>query len=175
MNNMNKLKNIFIIALASLVMLSHSGCFGSFQLTKMVHELNQDISSDKFIQEVVFIFLFILPAYEAAFICDVLVMNLIEFWTGANPVAMNEGDVEIKYIQKGDEIFQFTATKNKMNVKQIAGKKAGEEFSVIYDPQNASCYLDYNNQLTKMADIKVGYKTDITYYLPNNKSIKHRI
>lgn len=172
---MKKLRNYVIIALASLVMLSHSGCFGSFQLTKMVYEMNKDISSNKAVQEVVFLICIILPVYWGASIVDALIFNLVEFWTGSNPVAMNEGDVEIKYIQKGDEIFQFTATKNKMNVKQIAGKKAGEEFSVIYDPQNASCYLDYNNKLTKMADIKVGYKTDITYYLPGNKTIKSRI
>lgn len=63
-----------------------SACVGSFRLTNKVLEWNQGLG-DKFVNEIVFIGLNILPVYEVTVVADAVVLNAIEFWTGSNPIA----------------------------------------------------------------------------------------
>ncbi|MDE6669124.1 MAG: DUF3332 domain-containing protein [Muribaculaceae bacterium] len=65
--------------------LTLSSCIGSFSLTRQVIDWNKQVGS-KFINEVVFFALWIVPVYEVTFLCDVLVINSIEFWSGSNPL-----------------------------------------------------------------------------------------
>lgn len=61
-------------------------CFGSFGLTRKVWGFNKDVSTNKFVQELVYLALVILPVYQLASIGDALIFNTIEFWGGKNPV-----------------------------------------------------------------------------------------
>jgi hypothetical protein len=62
------------------------GCYGPFLLTKAVHKVNGGVPVGIFRQIVFWVFL---PAYGVAVIGDMLVMNLIDFWTGVpSAVAM---------------------------------------------------------------------------------------
>ena len=65
--------------------LTLSSCIGSFSLTRQVIDWNNQVGS-KFINEVVFFALWIVPVYEVTFLCDILVINSIEFWSGSNPL-----------------------------------------------------------------------------------------
>lgn len=56
-----------------------AGCFGPFVLTKALHELNARVPLGIFQQ---IVFWLILPAYGFTVVGDLLVMNLIDFWTG---------------------------------------------------------------------------------------------
>ena len=70
-----------VILAGSLVLPS---CIGSFALSNKVRAWNQTIDN-KFVNEVVFLALWIVPVYEISMLADVLVINSIEFWTGENP------------------------------------------------------------------------------------------
>ena len=85
---MKKSKTSLIVALLSGCIL-FSSCIGSFRLWNGVKEWNQGLSN-KFVNELVFIALNIVPVYGIAYFADVVVLNTIEFWTGSNPVASNE-------------------------------------------------------------------------------------
>lgn len=65
--------------------LTLSSCIGSFSLTRQVIDWNNQVGS-KFINEVVFFALWVVPVYEVTFLCDILVINSIEFWSGSNPL-----------------------------------------------------------------------------------------
>ena len=77
-----------LVAMAPLTL----SCFGSFPLTHAVYRLNGDVGNSvgrdqtghKVVQTVVFWGLVIIPVYHVAMFADVVVLNLIEFWTADN-------------------------------------------------------------------------------------------
>jgi hypothetical protein len=60
-----------------------SGCFGSFQVTRSLYDANRSVE-DKYLRSVV-TWIFIIP-YGFTAVADFLVFNVIEFWSGSNPV-----------------------------------------------------------------------------------------
>ena len=88
--------------IAAVVLLGFLGattaCYGPFNVTKSLHRWNGQIKgndpvADKWMRELVFLGLVILPVYEFAALGDAIIFNSIEFWTGNNPVKVSgEGD-----------------------------------------------------------------------------------
>lgn len=76
-----------LLAVAALGLVASTGCIGSFQLTRKVYNWNKTVSPDKFVQELVFLGLNIVPVYSIATLADAVFANSVEFWTGTNPVA----------------------------------------------------------------------------------------
>jgi hypothetical protein len=62
-----------------------SGCTGSFQLTRKVYNFHRS-QSDKWMDEIFFLVVTLLPVYSLASFADAVIFNSIEFWTGKNPV-----------------------------------------------------------------------------------------
>jgi hypothetical protein len=65
-------------------------CYGSFNLVKKVHKWNGTFG-DKWVNELGFLVMCIVPVYEVAGFIDAFVLNTIEFWTGKNP-SMSSND-----------------------------------------------------------------------------------
>jgi len=76
-------KGIALVLVASVGALS-AGCFGKFQLTRNLYGVNQSID-DKYVRSAA-TWIFVIP-YALTGILDLVVFNVIEFWTGENPVA----------------------------------------------------------------------------------------
>lgn len=125
-------KTAFIAALGSL-MVSQSGCFGEFALVRKVYNWNQDLSSSKFVRTLVFYVLNIVPVYGIASFIDFVILNLIEFWSGSNPVAMNEGDYEMQLVTVKGVEYKLEATKDTFTSTQLSGKQAGAVQVLKYD------------------------------------------
>lgn len=64
---------------------------------------------DKYINAILFVALNIVPVYQIVIGVDPIVLNSIEFWTGTNPLAMNEGESDSKLITYGGKTWQVTA------------------------------------------------------------------
>lgn len=62
------------------------GCFGEFALTKELYRFNSDCSPYSLVQSVVMWVLALLWVYPAAIVVDVVIFNLVEFWSGQNPI-----------------------------------------------------------------------------------------
>ena len=65
-------------------MITMTSCIGSFSLTNRLLGWNQHVGN-KFVNELVFFALRILPVYEVSCLADVLVLNSIEFGAVATP------------------------------------------------------------------------------------------
>ena len=76
-------KGIALVLVAAVGALS-TGCFGKFQLTRKVYDMNQSID-EKYVRSAA-TWLFVIP-YAVTGLLDFVVFNVIEFWTGENPVA----------------------------------------------------------------------------------------
>ena len=82
-----------------------SGCYGPFRLTTKLHQWNGNVSNKKFVNELVFLGLCILPAYELCTLGDVLIFNSIEFWGGQNPITMKDGQIdESEFMHEGSSM-----------------------------------------------------------------------
>lgn len=71
-----------VVALSASMMMQ--SCIGSFALFNKVKTWNDQVG-DKFVNEIVFVAMWILPVYELSMLCDILILNTIEFWSGTNP------------------------------------------------------------------------------------------
>ncbi len=168
-------KTTLVIMSALLVFTSTlQSCIGSFNLTKKVYEFNRSLG-DKWIQELVFIVFCVVPVYEIAVFVDAVILNLIEFWTGSNPMSMNEGDIEIQY-KKGIDgnNYKLTATKNKLQILQLDGVAKGKEMAFVYNPDNTSWSIEKDGVATVISKINyndMGIAENYTIYNPDGSSI----
>ena len=102
-----------------------SGCYGSFELTKKVYNWNGSFEN-KFAKEAVFLGLNIIPVYGIASFVDAIIFNSVEFWTGSNPMALKQGENNIRF--------------NGKNVKVVFN----DNQAVIYHKDKVEATLDYN-------------------------------
>ena len=77
----------------AVMMATAGGCYGSFELVKKVHKFNGTLGN-KFVNELGFLVMNIIPVYGVAAFIDAVVLNSIEFWTGKNP-STSSNDVVI--------------------------------------------------------------------------------
>ena len=105
-----------VVALSASMMMQ--SCIGSFALFNKVKNWNDHVG-DKFVNELVFVAMWILPVYELSFAADLFILNSIEFWSGTNPAL-----AETKVIDGKDA--QYLVAKNEsgytitnMTTKQV--------------------------------------------------------
>ncbi len=67
-----------------------TGCYGSFGLTKKVYQFNGGVGN-KWLKSILFVAMNIVPVYGVSTFADAVIFNLIEFWTGSNPIASKDG------------------------------------------------------------------------------------
>lgn len=86
-----KKKHLIVVAVVALsASMMMQSCIGSFALYNKVKNWNDHVG-DKFVNELVFVAMWILPVYELSFVADLFILNSIEFWSGTNPaLAQNE-------------------------------------------------------------------------------------
>jgi hypothetical protein len=114
------------------------GCYGSFNLTQKVYKWNGSLG-DKWINSIVMVALTIVPVYQISLAADGIVFNLIEFWTGSNPVAMQPGDKEIRIVTVDGKAYRLTATQNQMEILALDAPESAVALS--FDPAAQSWFV----------------------------------
>lgn len=134
-----------------------SSCMGSFNLTKSVYQFNESISSNKFVNNVIF-WLCGHVVYGLTMSLDVVVFNTIEFWTGSNPVAAGE----TKTI-KGEN-GEYLVKTNENGYQIIQGE---ESMDLVYNQENNSWNAVVNGQSTEL----LRFNENGTVTLSNGKTV----
>ena len=98
-----------------------SGCYGPFRLTTKLHQWNGNVSNKKFVNELVFLGLCILPAYGLCTLGDVLIFNSIEFWGGQNPITMKDGQIDESEFMHEGKMYKVIKSKNNMTYRCESG------------------------------------------------------
>lgn len=93
------------------MLLTTSGCFASFNLTRKIYKFNQGLG-DKWLNEIAFLVMTIIPVYGVGFTVDVLVLNSIEFWGGSNPVSASNDQKVIPIPEAGVTLTLNAADKS---------------------------------------------------------------
>lgn len=130
---MKKIKSLLLAIIFLFVVMSQQGCIGSFQLTNNLYNWNKNEIGGQWGSELVFLAFIIIPVYSVTLLADGIVLNSIEFWTGNNPLAMQDGEKETQIVQNGQDTYKLTAEKNKVHVEKITGENSGEEGEFIWN------------------------------------------
>lgn len=142
---MKKGFKLSVLLLSATLLLS--SCIGSFSLTNRIKNWNEGVGG-KFINEVIFVALHIVPVYEISIFVDALVLNSIEFWTGRS-VAADEGETRIVKNSNGDDI-EVTALENGYRLSD--GENA---MSLLFDNETkvwSAVYGNHTSNLVKLLD-----------------------
>jgi hypothetical protein len=96
----SRLASFSLVALLALSAAGTTGCFGKFSLTRKLYTWNAGVGGNKWVSNLVFWGLCIIPVYQLAGLGDAVVLNAVEFWTGSNPVA-DARDVQTRELPGG--------------------------------------------------------------------------
>lgn len=138
-----------------------SSCVGSFSLFNRVAQWNNSLG-DKFVNELVFLALNIVPVYGVAYVADALVINSIEFWSGSNPMA-NIGTV--KTVKGHDGNYLVETNKDGYTIT-----KKGEKNSInlVHDEKTNTWNVEEQGKTSKL--LKMNDDGTAEMYLPDGKT-----
>ncbi|MEQ1848192.1 MAG: DUF3332 family protein [Nitrospira sp.] len=90
-----------------------TACYGPFNLTKNVYHWNSNVKgrgqvNDKWMKEIVFFGMLIIPAYMFSALLDTFIFNSMHFWTGESPIkASDMGSDGTKVTTLGDTTIRW--------------------------------------------------------------------
>jgi len=128
-----------VVALSASMMMQ--SCIGSFALFNKVKNWNDQVG-DKFLNEVVFVAMWILPVYELCFAADLFILNSIEFWSGNNPALAQTQVIDGKDAQYLVASNEQGYTITNMTTKQVT------RFN--FNAKDNSWSIENNGQETKL-------------------------
>ncbi len=149
---MKRFLKVFVcsVVLAGLL----NSCFGSFGATRWLWKWN-DSFGNKFVKTIIYWLFIIIPAYELFMFADFWIINLIEFFTGSNPIGNN-----IQYIPNDDgtitamgdngESMKFTAVSDNRMIVERNGVVLGE---VAIDGNKNMVMTNYANAEVETIDL----------------------
>ena len=147
-------KFVAVLLSASLLL---SSCIGSFGLTNKVKDWNEGLGN-KFVSELVFIGMHIIPVYPLTIFADAVVLNSIEFWTGSSALAKENGTKIVKN-QKGENVA-ITSCADGYIISN-----GNEELKLQFNESDNSWNLAYNGEVTKLLTIDADNNSAELYML----------
>lgn len=166
---MKTLKRITFGLLAISTLTLTTGCFGTYGLTKKVYKWNEKVTDSNFANSLIMWGLIIIPVYEISLLVDLVIINTIEFWSGSNPMAMNEGETDTQIVASGDKVYEVTASKNQFHIEQIKGADAGQSVDLVYHSNEAAWYLNSGDENIKLAQGDMDNNAWVKVFHPNGK------
>ena len=161
-------KSMMAVALAASLLFS--SCLGSFSAFNNLKDWNMQVSDSKFVNNLVFWGLNIIPVYGLFFLGDSLIFNVIEFWSGSNPIAMRDGESEVQMVEYQGNTYQLKATKNRMAVRVVEGPKKGGKIELFYKPDEKSWNaIRPSGEIIPLSRMEEGF---YIVYMPDGKELR---
>ncbi len=148
---------------------------GQFKLTSGLYNWNYGATDSKFVDNILFYVLLIVPVYEIVFIGDFIIFNLIEFWSGSNPLSLEEGESEEQLITYKGKSYLMKSAKNQIEVYKL--RKDGTQklvSSLVFD-DSENCWSVVEGKKSKkilsMVDVNSSNSSFSVYDEDNNTRI----
>ena len=148
-------KTILSLGLTAFVVagsLSLQGCYGSFNLTKKVYNWNGTLGN-KWIKSLLFIVLS--PVYGIAVTVDAIAFNLVEFWTGSNPVTSAQNTMDKTYAN-GTKVHAERLVDGRLSVQITGPTGEASSFVLTHEADGISAADVQGNWLGKVAETDHG-------------------
>ncbi len=145
-----KFLTLFLIPI--MLLIGTANCFGKFTFIRKMHSFNDGINIggpmvSKVIKTLIMYVAFFF-AYSWMFVIDVLILNLIEFWTDSNPLGLNEFD------KNGNYVKELAEGNTKI---QMIYSGFGEKLTMnIQDGKNSASFVSLRNQPGELFEEKGG-------------------
>jgi len=151
-------------------------------LTKKVYSWNNEIG-DKWVNELVFVLMVIVPVYEVTMFIDGIIINSIEFWSGDNPISY-VGEDGKNYVKSGDDTYEVIKNKKQTVLKKVVDNDE-ESVQVIIDEKSRTAYIDNNGEITKIAEFSMegnGLESLVVYkptgeavFVPSGPDMRYKL
>ena len=148
-----------------------TGCFGSFQLTRNFYQWHDTTIENKFLKSLLFYIPFSF-VYMVTATVDFIVFNLVEFWSGNNPLAMEEGDYEVEYHSYAGVNYKMEATQNQFRITQLDGNEKGKVTIMRFDPDTKTWFYEEGSNSVALMTFDGEDDDDLTVYSPNGELVK---
>jgi len=102
-------------------------------LVRKVYKWNDTVVENKIAKTLIFYGLNIIPVYGIAGAIDYFILNLLEFWSGSNPMAMGPGELEEGKMTIDGEEYIVIASQNKFDIKNSEGMLVN---SLVFSPES---------------------------------------
>lgn len=142
------IKRIFI---GLLMVVTLSGCMGQSGLTEKATIFNLKVVENRYGREGVFVCM--VPAYIICAVCDLLIFNSYEFWSGTNPLNGKMPLVDTKVIEVPRDVVE------KMGFKEIIAAQIER-----LNENQAKLYLSFENGDRATFDVNREDKTYTVSY-----------
>ena len=139
-------KGFKLVAVLLSATLMLSSCIGSFSLTNKIKSWNEGLG-DKFVNEIVFFAMHIIPVYPISLFIDGVVLNSIEFWTGNQVVSNDNNSTKIVKNSKGEDVA-ITATAEGYTVSN-----GTEEVNFIFNEADNSWSVASNGEVMLNSEV----------------------
>ena len=168
---MNKrfIKLVTILLILMLSMSLFPGCYGKFHLVRDIYKWNGEVGN-KWVNSIVMWVFFIVPVYEIAGFIDFCILNVIEFWTGKDPLAMQPDEKEIQLVELEGKTYEITATQNRFDIKQM---NSDVHISLVFNTEQKAWYVQTaDGQNIKVAEFSGETQDILTLIQPDGQAMK---
>jgi len=155
---MKKFRKFVAVAMIAVMGFAMTGCVGSFALTNKVLDWNKGLGN-KFVQEIVFLGFHIIPVYPITIFGDAIILNLIEFWTGSNPVALNEG---VNQIEMNGQMYTVNIAEDHITILDESGTLVND---LRFNNNDNTWYSVFDGKVEKLMTIN---ENTVQIYSQNN-------
>lgn len=147
-----------------------TGCFGKFALVRKLYTWNDGLGN-KWLKTIVFWGLNFIPVYGFCGFVDYFILNVVEFWTGSNPIAMGPTDKETQIVKgKDGNSYEITATQNRFDIVQLTGANKGTKQSMLFNPTAQTCSIVIDGKESKLVQYNETAHT-VQLFRPDGSSI----
>ena len=134
-----------------------TACYGPFNLTKNVYHWNSNIKgsgqvSDKWMKEIVFFGMLIIPAYMFSALLDTFIFNSMHFWTGESPIKSSsdvDGDGRTKTVTVGDTTIRWIPSQDGATVTYERHGVVQRRASIVASETGYSLVDEHGNLLSE--------------------------
>ncbi|MDP2652895.1 MAG: DUF3332 family protein [Candidatus Omnitrophota bacterium] len=146
-----------------------TGCTGSFNLTRKVYNFHRSQQPDKWMDELCFLVVTLIPVYSIATFADAIIFNSIEFWTGENPVDM----ADAKTVTQGREEVVISYDKATDQITVLPKANGQEKQALVLERLDDHRVAVKDQAGTVLYVSAKGPEGDISVYDKDNKLVKN--
>lgn len=165
----NSLVALLIVGMASMT----SSCLGGFNLTKNVYGWNDSATGNKFVNNLIFWGMVIIPVYGVTLFLDAVIFNLIEFWGGSNPISMEEGDYEVEYQNYAGVSYKVEATPNTFTITQLEGEEAGKVTVMRFDTDTETWFYEVGDESVALMSFEGDDNNTLQLYTATGETVQY--
>jgi len=139
---MKTLKKSILCIIVAVIFTTSVGCFGRFQATRNLYTWNDNAVRSNFGKTLLFYVLGAVQVYSVFGAADLFIFNLIEFWTGRNPLSLNDGEYEYQNIHLNGQDYLLTASKNQIDIHILSQNTYTHWAKINYTPDNNQVIIE---------------------------------